>query len=103
MTGIGELSFSGIDFPVPSAARLVVESLLMPVGATYGPDFDPADVDRLDWGRLEIEFLQDGSAHVHWDSHFDEFGSGDYPLERLTRPMLASAMTDRQVETLCSI
>jgi hypothetical protein len=88
MTGVGELSFPATGLPAPRA-HLVIESLLMPVGATYGPDFDPADVERLDWGRLEIGFFQDGSAEVHWDSHFDEFGSGSYPIKRLARPMLA--------------
>lgn len=56
---------------------------------TYTPDFDPADVERIDWGRLEIEFHDDNTGHIYFDSALEGYGSGDYPIERLARPMLA--------------
>ena len=79
MTGWAPLSPSGMTF----------DSLVQPVGASYGPDFDPDDVERIDWGELRIEFHDNESGHVYFESQLENFGSGDYPIEKLTGPMLA--------------
>ncbi len=70
-------------------STLHIENLIQPVGATYGEDFDPADVDRLPWGSLTLEFIDNESGHVSWDSAIEEFGAGDYPLRRLAQARLA--------------
>jgi len=91
MTGSGEMSDLHPVMPVvpqPNPDRLEV-TLHQPQGASYGPDFDPADVDLVEWGELTIDFGEPGAAEVHFDSHFDDYGSGEFPIERLARPMLA--------------
>ncbi len=92
MTGVGRIGIPptiGINLPPASGTPLEVETLWQPIGATYGPDFDPADVERIDWGWLGIQFDDTDSGHVYFESHLEDFGSGDFPIERLARPRLA--------------
>lgn len=73
----------------PQPPRLLIDPILQPVGATYGPDFDPADVERINWGWLEIQFHDENTGHVFFYSMLEAYGSGDFPIQRLARPMLA--------------
>lgn len=82
MTGIG--NFDG--------NTLQIENLVQPTGARFGADFDPGDVERVPWGTLTMEFFDEDSGHVLWDSVVPEFGSGEHPLTRLARPMLAECL-----------
>jgi len=83
--------------PVTSAAGaendllIPISSLLMPLGGRHGPEFDAADVQLVDWGELTLRFHAPDfdSGEVVWDSHFDDYGSGGYPIEPLARPALA--------------
>ncbi|MEE4304426.1 MAG: hypothetical protein V2J19_09745 [Wenzhouxiangella sp.] len=74
------------DHPV---AFVDFEEMLQPVGTAHGPDFDSSEIDHIDWGSLRLEFFEDGSGRVSWDSELAEFGSGDYAIERLAAPKLA--------------
>lgn len=90
MIGNGDL-IAGVATPIPPTpptAHVDLDPIHQPVGASYGEAFDPADVTLKDWGSLRLEFFGDG-GHVYFDSNFPEYGSGDYPIERLARPMLA--------------
>ena len=62
--------------------RLLVEELVRPVGARFGADFDPDDVERQIWGSLQIEFDDCGSGRFTFHGPEDH-GSGSYPLQRL--------------------
>lgn len=66
-----------------------LKTVHQPLGGTFGEGFDPTAVEFIDWGSLTLELLDDGSAHVQWDSLLEGFGTGGYPLEQLARPMLA--------------
>ncbi len=68
---------------------LVVDNLVQPSGGIFGIDSDPELVDRVPWGGLTMTFDDDLHGHVWFDSLFEEYGSNDYPIERLARPMLA--------------
>lgn len=70
--------------------ELHVEDLLQPVGGRWGDNFDPEAVD-LDnrWGSLTLEFFDEGSGHVAWDSEREGYGADEHPIERLTVPRLA--------------
>jgi hypothetical protein len=83
--------FTGVPPPGPyGVAMIEAESVLQPTGGTWGEAFDPAAVESLDVLDLTLTFNNDGSAHLAWtDDAANGFGSGDYPLERLARPMLA--------------
>jgi hypothetical protein len=86
-------SFDAIDDGPPPGqpeSRIEIDSVWQPVGASFGPDFDPADVQLVDWGRLVVDFYRDGSGRVEWNSKLDGFGSGSYDLQRLARPKLAN-------------
>lgn len=68
---------------------LTIDNLIQPVGTQFGSDFASDEIDIAHWGRLVMEFHDDINGHVSFDSVFDDYGSGDYPIERLARPMLA--------------
>ena len=80
----------------PQPPTLLIDPILLPVGATYGPDFDPADVERIDWGWLEIQFHDENTGHVFFGSMLEAYDSGDFPIQRLTRPMLADCEANAQ-------
>jgi hypothetical protein len=93
MIGLGQFDTGGITIGTPPPgtpeAWLEIERMDQPVGTELGPNFDSEAVDRIDWGSLMLGFHEDGTAQVAWDSHLDEYGSGDHELQRLARPMLA--------------
>jgi hypothetical protein len=72
----------------PPDADLVIDEMLRPVdtGETFPADL--TGVEGLDWGELRITF-DDGIGYVYFESTDEAFGSGDYAIERLARPMLA--------------
>ena len=91
MMGDGQFQILGPPPPPGGDEQylLSINPIWQPVGATYGPSFNPEDVEHTDWGDLLIVFHDQNSAHVDFDSNLDEFGTGDFPIERLARPMLA--------------
>lgn len=68
---------------------LTVDPLLQPLGGRFGAAFDPADVETREWGRLVLEFDDELSGRLKYDSAIDGYGAGDYSIERLGRPLLA--------------
>ena len=68
---------------------LHIDNLVQPVSAELGPSFSPTEVQFVPWGSLVMEFDDDLNGHLWFDSMDEEYGSGDYPIERLARPMLA--------------
>jgi len=66
-----------------------IDALYRPIGAAFGEDFDPADVDLNHWGSLIIEFDDDLSGTVAFSSIDPNYASGSFPISRLARPMLA--------------
>lgn len=65
---------------------LIIEHLLQPVGGGFGSDFNPNTVERVDWGQLRMEFGRNGRGHIRWESTRAGYESGNFPIERLTRP-----------------
>ncbi len=78
---IGDAEFSG--------NTLHIANLLQPLGTHFGPSFNATDVDLVHWGTLTLEFDSDLAGQVSWNSVFQDYGSGNYPIKRLTRPQLA--------------
>ncbi|NEZ02823.1 hypothetical protein G4Y73_01510 [Wenzhouxiangella sp. XN201] len=93
IVGVGAFDESGIVIGTPppggAVAALDFAAMVQPLGTAFGPDFDSSEIDYLDWGSLRLAFHEDGSARVSWDSELDEYGAGEYALERLARPKLA--------------
>jgi len=63
--------------------RIVVSAMVRPLGAVFGPDFDPETVVREDWGSLEIAFADCDSATANWTGP-PAFGAGSMDLMRLS-------------------
>jgi hypothetical protein len=93
MIGEGHFEQAGgiIGTPPPGhlLARVDIDQLIQPVGSVLGPNFDSEAVEHIEWGSLRLDFHSDGTGHAYWDSVLADYGSGDYSLERLARPMLA--------------
>jgi hypothetical protein len=51
-------------------------------GPTFGPMFNPDDLDAELWGDVMIKFLDCGNAVVHYDS-VSGFGSGELQIQRI--------------------
>jgi hypothetical protein len=82
--------FGILPIVAPRTEALIAHApTYQPLGGEFGPDFDPDDVALTEWGTLSMSFKDDGTAIVNWESVHEEYGSGDYPIERLARPMLA--------------
>lgn len=54
-----------------------------PVGAVFGPGFDPGDVVRVNFGTITIEFFSEDTGEVTWASVLG-FGAGTYDMFRIT-------------------
>jgi hypothetical protein len=63
--------------------RIEIDEMVRPVGAVFGPDFDPGAVVREPWGSLEITFDGCDVAVAAWDGP-PAFGSGSMDLVRLS-------------------
>ena len=66
-----------------SGDRIQIAEVVRPVGAVFGPGFDPTDVIREPWGSLEIVFSDCDRAMATWNGP-PEFGSGSMELVRLS-------------------
>ena len=58
------------------------------VGGSHGADFDPQLIQDVDWGSLELVFDDTNTGQLSYESDLDRFGSGEYPISRLTQPLL---------------
>lgn len=79
MMGVGEFD----------DATLHVDDLLQPRDTANGMPFNPSGIEPFVWGTITMEFHDEDSGHVPFESDFEEYGSDDYSIMRLARPMLA--------------
>jgi Leucine-rich repeat (LRR) protein len=90
MIGVAPLHASLVGVPPPGHPEAWLDAeLLQPVGAYSGSFFDQDDIEHVLWGDMRMEFYPDGTAHLSYESHLEDYGSGDYALEHFARPMLA--------------
>ncbi len=82
---------------------LHIDNLIQPRDADDGMPFNADGIEHLHWGTLTIEFEDDDSGHIWFDSVDEDYGSGDYPIERLARPMLADCQDDEDTSTPLAI
>jgi hypothetical protein len=71
------------------AQTLMIDDLIQPTGGTWGEDFDPDAIELEHWGTLELDFTGPDNGHVYYDSVKADYGSGNYPLQRLSRVRMA--------------
>ncbi|MEN1728735.1 MAG: hypothetical protein AAGJ52_09865 [Pseudomonadota bacterium] len=72
-----------------NGTTLVLDTLFQPIGARYGEGFDRDAILLQDWGSLTLEFDNDSAGSARFASLDAQFGTGEFNLERLARPMLA--------------
>jgi len=93
MTGVGQVIRAPIIAPLPPGPRMefqvTVDPVFQPEGAVFGADFNPADAELVDWGRLSLVFNDDFSGQAVFHSRLDGYGDDSYPIEHLARPLLA--------------
>lgn len=80
--------------PQPEFPYRAEVDMYQPQGTGFGQDFDTDEIEVLDWGSLELQFREAGDGRIVWDSDLEDYGSGEYPVERLARPMLAECGGD---------
>ncbi|NBB93504.1 MAG: hypothetical protein GVY32_10095 [Gammaproteobacteria bacterium] len=68
---------------------LSIDEMIRPIGGAWGEDFNPDAVVDQPWGSLTLDFTDGESGHAYWDSIDPAYGSGDHPIERLSRVRLA--------------
>jgi hypothetical protein len=77
LTGVGTVSDDSI----------MVETLYVNSGGTFGDDFDPNEILNNDWGSLLIDFNGCHTAAMSYSSKLEfnaeAFGSGGYPISRI--------------------
>ncbi len=81
--------------------RIVFEQMHSTQGGRFGAAYDPREVQRIDWGRLELALdCQAGTAH--YQSPLDGFGSGSFSdVQRLS--WLAQPACPWQAPTLTDL
>ena len=62
--------------------RIVIDEFYFTRGPEFGPGFDPDQVQRMPWGRLEMEFESCRFARVHYEGP-PAFGQGELDGTRL--------------------
>lgn len=67
--------------------RILIDSMLQPVGAAFGSAFRPQDVVYRQWGSVDIQFQNCAQATLAWDAPIYGFGSGLLPFNRVTQPL----------------
>ncbi len=60
-----------------------VENMLITRNGRFGPEHDPASVERINWGALELRLNCDGGSVVY-DTDSTAWGQGQHTLSRIT-------------------
>ena len=63
--------------------RIIVENARIASGAVFGEAFDPADVQRTSWGRLELQFTDCNNAQVNYQGP-PAYGEGSRVISRIS-------------------
>ncbi len=64
--------------------RIVINEVVRPTGAIFGPDYDPSQVTREPWGSMELTFTGCDAATVSYSGP-EAFGEGSFSLIRLSK------------------
>lgn len=83
--GNGEQAWT-VGVSPTSGARMTIAQAFRPVGARFGGAFDPAQVQAVSWGSLELELTSCGAGSARYASTLAGFGSGTLAASRITAP-----------------
>ena len=68
-----------------SGDRITITDMYRPIGARFGAAFDPAAVQRSEWGRVDLDFTGCNAGELRYQSSVAAFGSGTLRPGRVTR------------------
>ena len=68
----------------PVVGDTIIADMTITDGTGFGASFDANDVNRTPWGQVRIKFNGCESATVTYESLDSNYGSGSYPVQRLT-------------------
>ncbi len=68
---------------------LIIENMIQPRDLDETMPLEADGIESVPFGSLVMQFDDDEGGHVWFDSNLEEYGSGDYAIKRLARPMLA--------------
>lgn len=68
----------------PVVGDTIIADMTITDGTGFGASFDANDVNRTPWGQVRIKFDGCDSATVTYQSLDSNYGSGTYPLQRIT-------------------
>jgi hypothetical protein len=80
------------DAGAVTESGFVLDAALITEGGVFGPNFDPANVQRIPWGTLSFQFDSCTSGTMSYDSTLAGYGSGSHFMSRLSN--LAGARCD---------
>lgn len=73
----------------PVDALIEIDEVLLPVDTGHSFPADVSGIENIDWGELRLSFGGEGNGSAWFESHLEGYGSDEYDIERLARPMLA--------------
>ncbi len=68
----------------PVIGDTIIADMTITNGTGFGQSFNSNDVNRTPWGQVRIKFDGCDSATVSYESLDSNYGSGSYPLQRIT-------------------
>ena len=89
--GSGQVWIQGIGALVDDT--LTIDEAYITTGPSFGPAFDPADVDRQPWGTMTLHFDSCATAEFAYSSTIPAYGDGSHSLIRLTPVQVPGACT----------
>lgn len=68
----------------PVVGDTIIADMTITDGTGFGASFDTNDVNKVPWGQVKIKFVGCELATVTYESLDSNYGSGSYPLQRIT-------------------
>jgi hypothetical protein len=68
-----------------SGDHISITDFYRPVGTRFGSAFDPNAVQRVSWGRVDVDFSGCNAAELRYQSPISAFGSGTLHPTRVTK------------------
>jgi hypothetical protein len=76
--------------------RVTFKNMQLTSGGVFGPNFNPNQVLRTNWGDVSLEFDACDKGTVNYNSVFNSYASGDHTVSRLTNVDGANCMSQTQ-------
>jgi hypothetical protein len=86
-----------IGFADRSGANMRMDTVLRPIGGSFGANFDPSKITNTPWGRYQVDFANCGQSSLRYQSSQAEFGAGSLQPGRLTQLLGAACLDETPI------